>query len=261
MSGAYEELEHQLDQEEQAVGQREAQLRESESALEADILGIEGRCRAVQKKIYSLMDSGQNQAAQLLKQLPRLGPTPGIADRHRSLQARQVALEQREQAADSREQALYFLDLQIKEAHRLLIETSQHASRLEQSPSFVEPSPTPSKDLGERRVEDRRQVNSRVTLSSRDNFFTGFVRNVSQGGLFISTFDLQPVGSDLELKLKLPGGIDIDSKVIVRWLRPLNKEEPDAWPGMGVEFLNLDSEARRAVNLFMEIREPIFYTD
>jgi len=117
-------------------------------------------------------------------------------------------------------------------------------------------------DEEQRRDRERRRLDCNVSLNSRDNFFSGFVRNISNGGLFIATFDLLPAGTEVDICFTLPGGLSLRAPTIVRWVRELPDDaDPSIWPGMGLEFVEIDSKARQAINAFMSLREPMFYVD
>ncbi len=47
----------------------------------------------------------------------------------------------------------------------------------------------------------------------------------------------------------------------VRWVRDYNVDCPDMVPGAGMKFVNLDAEARAAIELFIRHREPIFFDE
>jgi uncharacterized protein (TIGR02266 family) len=82
---------------------------------------------------------------------------------------------------------------------------------------------------------------------------------VSEGGLFVATHMLQPIGTSLTLTFMLPTGHEIVTQGVVRWLRDPRDENADAVPGMGVQFENLRELDARAIVEFMVVREPLFF--
>lgn len=117
--------------------------------------------------------------------------------------------------------------------------------------------------LVENRVYERIEYDVEVTMESEDNFFTGFVKNISAGGLFIATHNLLDIGSKFKINLKIPEhGEKVNVDCEVRWIRPYNDRTPDIIPGMGVKFLNLDLIIKEKINQFItQKRDTIFYDD
>ncbi len=112
---------------------------------------------------------------------------------------------------------------------------------------------------GDARKAPRQRLEASVTFESQTNFFTGFAQNISEGGLFVATFDTLPVGTVTDLELTLPGGVRIRAAAEVRWVREFKEDAPEVWPGMGLMFTDLPAEAREAIEAFMARREPLFY--
>ena len=113
----------------------------------------------------------------------------------------------------------------------------------------------------EKRRAKRAYATEKITFNSESNFYTGFTENISSGGVFISTRNLLPIGTELTLKLKLSDGQPpIDAVGIVRWVRD-TEPGSDAAPGIGLQFSNLSDEDRDRINTFIDNREPIFYMD
>ena len=100
-----------------------------------------------------------------------------------------------------------------------------------------------------------------MDLSSDSNVFTGFSTNLSEGGLFVATVNLLPVGTPVDLTFSLPGNTRISVHGEVRWRRELDDRAPDVFPGVGVRFVELSPEAAQAVHRFVADREPLFYPD
>jgi uncharacterized protein (TIGR02266 family) len=111
----------------------------------------------------------------------------------------------------------------------------------------------------ERRVHPRAVLKTSVNLTSESNFYTGFSENISEGGVFISTYNPAPIGSKVDVEFSLPdGGPSIRTPAVVRWIREHNPavETP---PGLGLEFLELDERDQERVERFVCHREPLFY--
>lgn len=118
---------------------------------------------------------------------------------------------------------------------------------------------TPERGGIERRASPRVELNVGVGFRSDTNFYTGFTCDVSDGGLFVATHMLQPIGTSLTLTFALPTGHEIVTQGVVRWLRDPRDESGDAVPGMGVQFENLSDLDEHAIHEFMALREPLFY--
>ena len=76
--------------------------------------------------------------------------------------------------------------------------------------------------------------------------------NLSAIGAYIYGCSKFKLGDDLLIKLKLPpkqDEIELNSKVV--WL-PDKQVQPHAWPGMGVEFVNLSGPVQQKLLEFIE---------
>lgn len=119
-------------------------------------------------------------------------------------------------------------------------------------------NPSPAARPG---AKKRTRLDCDVSFESEHNFFEGFARNLSEGGLFIAAWDYQPVGTEMDVTFSLPGGPRIEARAVVRWVRELNDATPDVWPGMGLQFTSLPPGAEAAIKKFMAEREPLFFPD
>jgi uncharacterized protein (TIGR02266 family) len=81
-----------------------------------------------------------------------------------------------------------------------------------------------------------------------------FTVNLSSGGVFIETEEVQPVDTLLELKLTLAGeGKEISCKGRVAWLNSVDsKLSPELPVGMGVEFQGLELEDLEEIFSFVK---------
>ena len=112
-----------------------------------------------------------------------------------------------------------------------------------------------------RREFERFAVDLQVSVLSEHNFYAGLAENISAGGLFIATHQLQKVGSRIELSVRMPDNDDVFHIVgEVRWVRVYN-EHSDTSPGLGVRFAELPPGAAAAIDRFLDKREPLFFDD
>lgn len=124
----------------------------------------------------------------------------------------------------------------------------------EQRPDSVPPDSV-------RREHERYAVDLQVSVLSEHNFYAGLAENLSAGGLFIATHQLQKVGSKIELSLRMPDSTETFAiHGEVRWVRVYN-EHSDTPPGLGVRFVELPVGAAAAIERFLAQREPLFFDD
>jgi molecular chaperone DnaK len=103
----------------------------------------------------------------------------------------------------------------------------------------------------------------RLALGSMDAFVERYALNVSRGGIFVRTRDLQPPGTEVALEITLENGeCVIQGRGVVRWTTPPSAPgEPDRAPGMGIKFLELTRESRALVDLMAATRGKEAGTD
>lgn len=133
-----------------------------------------------------------------------------------------------------------------------------------QSPTPAPMAPPPPKHLLDPSIErqsPRVKMQAAIDLHSDNNFFVGFSSNISDGGIFVATVNLLPIGTQVELSFSLPSGDRISAHGVVRWFREVNDQHPDAFPGLGIQFMALDGPAVEAISSFVSSREPLFYVE
>ena len=112
-----------------------------------------------------------------------------------------------------------------------------------------------------RRQHPRHNVELEVTMESETNFYMGLTENLSEGGLFIATHVLKPLGTQIEVSFKLP---DVPEPIkvtgTVRWLREYSPTS-DTSPGLGVRFEHIDAEQTEQIRRFLAARDPLFYDE
>jgi uncharacterized protein (TIGR02266 family) len=125
-----------------------------------------------------------------------------------------------------------------------------------------EPASSPAPDSsGPRRRFDRLPAELEVSVFSDSNFYVGFTENLSEGGLFVATYFVRPLGSAVELSVRVPGS---DTPIVlrgtVRWLREYSPTS-DGHPGMGIQFDALHAKDKALIAAFLAKREPLFYDE
>ena len=114
----------------------------------------------------------------------------------------------------------------------------------------------------DKRTAPRIDYEAAVDFKSDDMFFTGFVRNISDGGLFVNTGEPPAVGTRLWIKFSLPTlpePMEVETEVC--WVRGYQPMHPEVHPGMGLKFLDMPPELEKAVNSFIEKAETLFYDE
>jgi uncharacterized protein (TIGR02266 family) len=112
-----------------------------------------------------------------------------------------------------------------------------------------------------RRIAPRFAVELEMSISSEHNFYSGLVENISEGGVFVATHVLKPIGSVVEISITLPDSdVAVSGKGEVRWIRDYN-ELSDTPPGMGIRFVELASGSVEAIEQFLSQRDPLFFDE
>lgn len=117
-------------------------------------------------------------------------------------------------------------------------------------------------DPSNRRQASRISMDVSVSFGSEHNFYAGFTENISEGGLFIASDHLLPMGTMFDLALDLPS-LDATANISceVRWIRELAYSDAENPPGMGVRFLDLAPVVSDAIGDFLRSRTPIFFPE
>ncbi len=126
----------------------------------------------------------------------------------------------------------------------------------DEDPAHLEGRASRPSWTGDRRSSPRISIEAELGFHSETNFFTGFTKDLSDGGLFIATYKTLPIGRTLSVTFGLPEGREITAVGRVVWVR---EAEGDLPKGMGVRFLDLSDEDHAAILRFIEERPPVFY--
>ncbi|MCA9610991.1 MAG: PilZ domain-containing protein, partial [Myxococcales bacterium] len=92
-------------------------------------------------------------------------------------------------------------------------------------------------------------------------FYVGFSGEISQGGVFVSTYNILPKGSAVRMLITLPGNLSTEVNGHVRFVRDPMDMASDSEPGMGIGFDGLTAEARDLILRFIRKRPPMFYDE
>jgi uncharacterized protein (TIGR02266 family) len=103
----------------------------------------------------------------------------------------------------------------------------------------------------ERRRSPRVLVDVEVDCASEDNYLFAYITDISATGIFVRTTSPEQPGTHLNLRLssddpdEFEDGAALELEGEVIWVNPYRPGTPDnLHPGMGIRFVNLDSELR-----------------
>lgn len=106
--------------------------------------------------------------------------------------------------------------------------------------------PVPVGDTdADRRSAPRVLVDLEVDCAGEDNYLFAYITDISATGIFVSTTTPEQPGTRLNLRFSAEHleRLEIEGEVI--WVNPYRPGTPDnLHPGMGIRFVNLDSESR-----------------
>jgi uncharacterized protein (TIGR02266 family) len=256
----------------------ESELQSEEAALHAELTRLAQVSAELSTRMAALQRSASAAGAADIARRSLGAPPPVDPDAsfRQAVEAREAAVQARREAnAVARAQAqqvkaqLQKLAAQVVADEKAVLQAKAAAEAAAKTVTAAPPAPPPppktptparmSVAPPPRRQSPRVRMQAAIDLSSDDNFFNGFSSNISDGGLFVATVNLLPLGTDVDLAFTLPSGERIEAKGTVQWVREVNDKLPDAFPGMGVAFKDLSAQAQDAINGFVAQREPLFY--
>ncbi len=132
--------------------------------------------------------------------------------------------------------------------------TPSHAaelSRLVVSTRPAAPTDTiaPPSSGAERRLKERRECEFDVEFLGDSHFITGITQDLSEGGVFVATYQRLPIGTPVCLAFELPDGHRVEARGHVRWIRA-EREDAGSRPGLGIAFSELDAESLAKISEF-----------
>lgn len=142
----------------------------------------------------------------------------------------------------------------------------QHAPAPQQAAGYGRaPASAPGQQVQpESRPSDGRlRVEAELGAHSATNFYKGLSGNdiIDSGGIFVATYQIPPVGSDVVIKVSMPGGYEFEALGVVAWTRDAPNSGADSSPGFGARFTHISPEGRQLVYRYVRNREPLFHDD
>lgn len=248
------------------LSRAETELQSEESALHAELSRLAQVSAELSTRLQTLgsqaAQAGEGAIVQRAKAaLPAIDPDAGRAQ---ARAAREAAIRARREVHAAVRSQLANAKAQLQQlTHQLMADEKVIASAQERARMAVHaapaPVPAPAPAKRPQRISPRVKMQAVVDLHSDDNFFNGFSANISDGGLFVATVNILPIGTQVDLSFSLPTGERIEANGVVQWVREVNDQHPDAFPGMGVQFAALNAAAESAIGSFVAQREPLFF--
>jgi len=103
-----------------------------------------------------------------------------------------------------------------------------------------------------RRIGKRVSGKISISFQKADDFFRAYIANLGEGGLFIHTTKNLPVGSLLDLEFSLPDSNQaITTKGKVVWIRPQDMSTKKMPPGMGIQFIDMNSNDKELLKNYL----------
>ena len=124
-----------------------------------------------------------------------------------------------------------------------------------------------TQDFRDRRETCRAAVAFDLTVEASGDdghqFYTGLVKDMSAGGLFIATRDYLPsIGDTFTNRFAFPPVVNepVEITVEVRWQR-VDEHNPDAPPGVGVKFVNLSPDLAVQIATYVADKDVLLWDE
>lgn len=97
-----------------------------------------------------------------------------------------------------------------------------------------------------------------VAVGRGNTFFTGLIKNISCGGIFVDTLQPHDIGEIVTLRFTFPGGSSAtEVEGVVRWKREGGSS--GASSGIGVKLIDLPPTVCDDINRYIEDRDVLIY--
>ena len=219
-----------------------------------------------QQAIMTGQASLDEEAAQLEAAIKQLAKAEAeLQQRKKQVQAQAVSIGDKRTEMLARKKQADLMRVQIEDAMQEVLNQAQAAQQVQAAPQVqpdAQQEPKASKaddELASQRSSPRANVVVDVAMHSDNNFFMGLTENLSEGGLFIATYDDISLGTELAVSLNLPEHKTIQTRGAVCWVREYTQYTKDLAPGVGVRFLDMAEVDQLAIREFIRRRDPILY--
>lgn len=103
-------------------------------------------------------------------------------------------------------------------------------------------------------------IDVELGIHSSSNFYKGLGGNdvIEHGGIFVATYKVPGMGTQVNLRVLLPGDYEFQAAAVVQWTR---EGGGGTEPGFGARFTQITPEGRQLVYRYTRNREPMFYDD
>ena len=99
-------------------------------------------------------------------------------------------------------------------------------------------------------------VRIRLRFPDVDTFVEKFAPNVTRGGLFLASRNIQPVGATIVFEIQLmTGAVALAGQGKVTWVKEFNPAEPNRPYGMGVQFVAIEPSSRAVLARILRAKE------
>ena len=109
----------------------------------------------------------------------------------------------------------------------------------------------------ERRSFPRMPLEVDIGFFSESNFYAGLTQDISEGGLFVATQKILPIGTDVTVSFTLPGVQEIKADGVAMWIR----QPIDGEAGMGISFTKLSGDDQATIQRFVAKRPPLYHDE
>jgi uncharacterized protein (TIGR02266 family) len=107
----------------------------------------------------------------------------------------------------------------------------------------------------------RVRVELAVQIGSEHAFYQGLTSDISEGGVFVATHAIRPIGSEIDFAVRLPGLREpIRGLARVRWVRDYS-EYSDTSPGMGLQFVTVSDDDLEHIRDYVRLHEALLWED
>jgi uncharacterized protein (TIGR02266 family) len=98
-------------------------------------------------------------------------------------------------------------------------------------------------------------VRIRLRYPDLDSFVEKFAPNVTRGGVFLASRNVQPVGEVIDFEIQLVSGeVALAGRGRVTWVKEFNPAEPNRPFGMGVQFVDLTGQSRAVLGRILRTK-------